>query len=68
MAATDTAAQPSEPPAGEPLAGEPLRADAQQNRQRILEAAREAFAASGEASLNSIAKKAGVGPGTLYRH
>ncbi len=45
-----------------------LRADAQQNRQRILETAREAFAASGEASLNSIAKKAGVGPGTLYRH
>src|SRR5580704_12330249 len=68
MAATDTAAQASEPPVGEPLAGEPLRADAQQNRQRILEAAREAFAASGEASLNSIAKKAGVGPGTLYRH
>jgi AcrR family transcriptional regulator len=45
-----------------------LRADAQQNRDRILEAAREAFAASGEASLNSIAKMAGVGPGTLYRH
>ncbi len=48
--------------------GESLRADAQQNRDRILEAAREAFAASGDASLNSIAKKAGVGPGTLYRH
>ena len=45
-----------------------LRADAQQNRQRILEAAREALAASGDASLNSIAKKAGVGAGTLYRH
>ncbi len=45
-----------------------LRADAQQNRDRILDVAREAFAASGEASLNSIAKKAGVGPGTLYRH
>jgi AcrR family transcriptional regulator len=48
--------------------GNSLRADAQQNRDRILEAAREAFAASGDASLNSIAKKAGVGPGTLYRH
>ncbi|MFZ0048599.1 MAG: TetR/AcrR family transcriptional regulator [Streptosporangiaceae bacterium] len=47
---------------------EPLRADAQQNRERILEAARVALAASGEASLNSIAKRAGVGPGTLYRH
>ena len=45
-----------------------LRADAQQNRERILEVAREAFAESGDASLNSIAKKAGVGPGTLYRH
>jgi AcrR family transcriptional regulator len=45
-----------------------LRADAQQNRQRILEAAREALAASGDASLNSIAKKARVGAGTLYRH
>jgi AcrR family transcriptional regulator len=47
---------------------DPLRADAQQNRDRILEAARQAFAESGDASLNSIAKKAGVGPGTLYRH
>ncbi|GLW06454.1 TetR family transcriptional regulator [Microtetraspora sp. NBRC 13810] len=46
----------------------PLRAHARQNRDRILEVAREAFAASGDASLNSIAKKAGVGAGTLYRH
>src|ERR1700746_127892 len=45
-----------------------LRADAQLNRERILEAARDALTASGDASLNSIAKKAGVGPGTLYRH
>jgi AcrR family transcriptional regulator len=45
-----------------------LRADAQHNRQRILEVAREALATSASASLNSIAKKAGVGPGTLYRH
>jgi AcrR family transcriptional regulator len=48
--------------------GESLRADAQQNRQRIIEVAREAFAESADASLNSIAKKAGVGAGTLYRH
>jgi AcrR family transcriptional regulator len=47
---------------------DPLRADAQQNRDRILQVAREAFAESGDASLNFIAKKAGVGPGTLYRH
>jgi AcrR family transcriptional regulator len=47
---------------------DPLRSDAQHNRDRILEAARQALAASADASLNSIAKKAGVGPGTLYRH
>ena len=46
----------------------PRRADAQQNRERILEVARDALAASPHASLNSIAKAAGVGPGTLYRH
>jgi AcrR family transcriptional regulator len=47
---------------------EPLRADAQQNRDRILGVAHDALAVSSDASLNSIAKKAGVGPGTLYRH
>ena len=46
----------------------PLRADAQENRERILRAARDAFSVDGDASLNSIAKSAGVGPGTLYRH
>jgi AcrR family transcriptional regulator len=45
------------------------RADAQRNRDRVLEAAKEAFTKSGaEASLDDIAKKAGVGAGTLYRH
>ena len=45
------------------------RSDAQQNRVRILEAAKEAFKKSGaSASLDDIAKQAGVGPGTLYRH
>jgi AcrR family transcriptional regulator len=47
---------------------EPLRADAQQNRDRILQVAHATLAASSDVSLNSIAKKAGVGPGTLYRH
>jgi AcrR family transcriptional regulator len=47
---------------------ERLRADAQQNRDRIVEVARDALTVSSDASLNSIAKKAGVGPGTLYRH
>jgi AcrR family transcriptional regulator len=45
-----------------------LRADARANRERILEVAREALAADPDASLNSIAKTAGVGAGTLYRH
>src|SRR5580658_381395 len=45
------------------------RADAQRNRERILEVAKEEFTRSGaNASLEEIAKKAGVGPGTLYRH
>jgi len=45
------------------------RSDAQRNRERILEAAKEAFTRSGaNASLDEIATQAGVGPGTLYRH
>jgi AcrR family transcriptional regulator len=45
------------------------RSDAQRNRERILEVAKEAFTRSGaNASLDDIAKQAGVGPGTLYRH
>jgi AcrR family transcriptional regulator len=45
------------------------RADAQQNRHRLLEAAKDAFTRAGaDASLDDIAKQAGVGPGTLYRH
>ena len=47
---------------------EPRRSDALHNQARILEAARDALTADGDASLNSIAKKAGVGAGTLYRH
>lgn len=45
------------------------RADARQNRERILEVAKTAFAHHGaNASLDDIAKAAGVGAGTLYRH
>ena len=45
------------------------RADAQRNRERILEVAKEEFTHSGaHASLEEIAKKAAVGSGTLYRH
>ena len=46
-----------------------LRTDALRNRERILEVARDAFTRQGaDASLDDIAKKAGVGAGTLYRH
>lgn len=50
-------------------AEKPLRADAQRNRDKILDAARAAFRERGAAcSLDEIAKRAGVGAGTLYRH
>ncbi|GGP38102.1 TetR/AcrR family transcriptional regulator [Saccharothrix coeruleofusca] len=45
-----------------------LRADAADNRARIVEVAREVVAGSEELKLNAIAKRAGVGQGTLYRH
>jgi len=52
----------------QPAARKP-RADAQRNRERILEVAKQAFTQSGaNASLDDIAKDAAVGPGTLYRH
>jgi AcrR family transcriptional regulator len=47
----------------------PLRADARRNRGRLVEAAAVAFAEHGvDASLEEIARRAGVGIGTLYRH
>ena len=49
--------------------GRPKRADARRNHDRLLAAAREAFTEQGvEASLDDIARRTGVGPGTLYRH
>src|SRR5918998_4729568 len=46
----------------------PLRRDAERNRQRILEAARDAFAEEGlRVTLDEIAHRAGVGVGTVYR-
>jgi AcrR family transcriptional regulator len=45
------------------------RADAQRNRERILEVAKQVFTHRGvEASMDEIAKRARIGPGTLYRH
>lgn len=47
----------------------PMRADARRNYDKLIAAAREVFAESGAAgSLDEIAKRAGVGAGTLYRH
>jgi AcrR family transcriptional regulator len=47
----------------------PLRADAQRNYERLITAARDVFAKQGGgASMEAIAREAGVGVGTLYRH
>lgn len=49
--------------------GRKPRADAQRNRERLLAAAKEAFTRYGaDVSLDEVAKQAGTGPGTLYRH
>ncbi|HEX3648440.1 MAG TPA: TetR/AcrR family transcriptional regulator [Pseudonocardiaceae bacterium] len=51
----------------DPAAG--MRADARRNRARIVAAAQEAFAAEGlSVPLDEIARRAGVGAGTVYRH
>ena len=44
------------------------RADARKNREKILKIAHEVLSESPDASMNSIAKRAAVGAGTLYRH
>lgn len=47
----------------------PMRADARRNYERLVAVARDAFAEHGaDASLDDIARRASVGPGTLYRH
>jgi AcrR family transcriptional regulator len=47
----------------------PLRADARRNRARVLAAARETFAQDGlDAQMDDVARHAGVGVGTVYRH
>jgi AcrR family transcriptional regulator len=59
-----TAAAPAAPPVERPL-----RADAQRNRERVLHAARAGFAEEGaDVQMESIARRAGVGIGTLYRN
>lgn len=65
--------QPLEPTAGEPRVahggGRELRADARRNRERVLRTAQRLFATDGLGiSLDEIARRAGVGPGTVHRH
>ena len=53
----------------ETLIARPKRADARRNYEKVLVAARQAFAEGGESTaLEEIARRAGVGIGTLYRH
>jgi AcrR family transcriptional regulator len=50
-------------------AARPMRADARRNRERVLAAASEAFATYGsDAQMDDVARAAGVGVGTVYRH
>jgi len=52
-----------------PDGGRPLRADAARNREAVLTAAEEEFAARGlEASISAIARRAGIAKGTVFRH
>src|ERR1700757_4381433 len=56
-------------PTSQTLLARPMRADARRNYEKVLAAAREAFAEGGEStSLEEIARRAGVGIGTLYRN
>ena len=59
---------PAQPPTAHGTDRE-LRADARRNRERILRTAQQLFATEGlGVSLDEIARRAGVGPGTVYRH
>jgi AcrR family transcriptional regulator len=69
MARSDTPASAAGITSVEGRETRPMRADARRNRDRVLEAARAAFAAEGsDVSLDEIARRAGVGAGTVYRH
>ncbi|KDN22470.1 TetR/AcrR family transcriptional regulator [Amycolatopsis rifamycinica] len=46
----------------------PVRSDARRNRDKLVAVARAAFAADGPVALEAVAREAGVGIGTLYRH
>src|ERR1700735_4466243 len=68
MPQSQTAAPTAQVPPAAPIPDRPLRKDAERNRLRILDAARELFAQRGlGVTLNDIAHHAGVGVGTVYR-
>lgn len=68
MASTDTS-RPVPSPVPSPDTDRPLRADARRNRERVIEAAAEVFAEHGaDAQMDDVAKRAGCGMGTVYRH
>ncbi len=59
----------TEPPEADGVGERPMRADARRNRELLVAAARTVFSTQGAAaSMEAIAKEAGVGVGTLYRH
>jgi AcrR family transcriptional regulator len=69
MARTTTAPEPVSATDADRGRARPLRADAKRNRDHLLRAAHAAFTERGrDASLEDIARRAGVGVGTLYRH
>ncbi|MFF1685197.1 MULTISPECIES: TetR/AcrR family transcriptional regulator [unclassified Streptomyces] len=60
---------PADAPSPADRGERPLRADAQRNRENLVTVARAAFAAAeGSVALEAVAREAGVGIGTLYRH
>ncbi|WP_262380125.1 TetR/AcrR family transcriptional regulator [Nonomuraea sp. PA05] len=69
MTGPATPPPPHSPPGSPEPADRPVRRDARRNRDKLIAAAQAAFAAAdGPVALESIARQAGVGIGTLYRH
>ena len=66
---TELRSRPREAGGTETAEGRPMRADARRNRELLVAAARDVFSSRGAGvSMEAIAKEAGVGVGTLYRH
>jgi AcrR family transcriptional regulator len=64
-----TTIEPATGSGSEPGCERPLRADARRNRDKVMAAARAAFAEHGsEAQMDDVARRASVGVGTVYRH